>query len=58
MPGIVKAVRGCKSSPSCICQNLEDKLRVEKMLELALPMSPIHSVISFIDVLVDVGIEV
>jgi len=46
-PGMVKAVRGCESSSNFICQKPEVKSSVEKMVEFALPMSPIHSVISF-----------
>jgi hypothetical protein len=47
LPGIVKAVRGCESSSNFICQNPEVRSRVEKMVEFARPMSPRHSVISF-----------
>ena len=50
-PGMVKAVRGCDFSSNCICQKPEVRSSVEKIVELALPMSPIHSVISFIEYL-------
>ncbi len=45
-PGIVNAVSGCESLSSFICQNPDVKSSVEKMVEFALPMSPMHSVIS------------
>jgi hypothetical protein len=44
---MVKAVSGWDFSSSFICQNPE----VEKMPELALPMSLMHSVISFMEYL-------
>ena len=50
-PGIVKAVSGWDFSSSFICQNPEVRSRVEKMVELALPMSLMHSVISFMEYL-------
>ncbi len=43
-PGIVNAVRGWDFSSRCICQNPEVRSRVEKIVEFALPMSPMHSV--------------
>jgi hypothetical protein len=46
LPGMVKAVNFCESSSSCICQNPEVRSNVVKMVESALPMSPMHSVIS------------
>jgi len=48
LPGIMNAVSGCESSSNCICQKPDVRSSVEKNVELALPMSPIHSVISFI----------
>jgi hypothetical protein len=48
---MVKAVSGWDLSSSFICQNTEVRSRFEKMLEFALPMSLIHSVISFIEYL-------
>ena len=48
---LVKAVIFWESSSSCICQKLEVRFKVMKMVELALPMSLIHSVISFIEYL-------
>ncbi len=50
-PEIANAVRCCDFSSSCICQNPDITSRVEKRVELALPMSPIHSVISFMEYL-------
>ena len=47
LPGIVKAVRSWEFSWSFICQNPEVKSSVEKIVEFARPMSPMHSVISF-----------
>jgi len=47
LPGMVNAVRGWESSSNCICQKPEVRSRVEKMVEFARPMSPMHSVISF-----------
>jgi len=44
---MVKAVSGWDFSSIFICQNPE----VQKMLELALPMSLMHSVISFMEYL-------
>ncbi len=49
--GMVKAVRGCDSGSSFICQNPEVRFIVVKMDEFALPMSPIHSLISFMEYL-------
>ncbi len=49
--GMVKAVRGCDFSSSCICQKPDVKSSVEKIVKLALSMSPMHSVISFIEFL-------
>jgi hypothetical protein len=43
---LVKAVIFWESSSSCICQKLEVRFKVMKMVELAL-----HSVISFIEYL-------
>jgi len=47
-PGIVNAVSGWDFSSSCICQNPEVRSRVKKIIEFALP---IHSVISLIEYL-------
>jgi hypothetical protein len=51
LPGMVKAVSFCESSSNCICQNPEVRSSVVKMVESALLMSPMHSVISFIEYL-------
>jgi hypothetical protein len=51
LPGIVKAVNFYESSSSCICQNSEVRSSVVKMVESALWMSLMHSVISFTDYL-------
>jgi hypothetical protein len=51
VPSIVKAVSGWDFSFSFICQNPEVRSSIEKMLEFALPMSLMHSVISFIEYL-------
>ncbi len=53
-PGIVKAVSDCDLSSSCILQNPEVRSNVEKIVEFACPMLPIHSVISFMEYFVDV----
>ncbi len=51
LPGMVKAVNFCESLSSCTCQNPEVRSKVVKIVELALPMLPMHSVISFIEYL-------
>ncbi len=51
LPGIVKAVKGWDFSSNFICQNPDVRSKVEKILEFARPMSPIHSVISFMEYL-------
>jgi hypothetical protein len=48
-PGMVKAVSGCDCLYSFICQDPEVRSKVEKIRELARPMSPMHSVISFME---------
>ena len=50
-PGIEKAVKCLDCSSSGICQNPCVKSRVEKMVDPALPMSPIHSLTVFIEYL-------
>ena len=51
MPGTVKAVR-CRSPGWIgICQNPEVKSRVVNKVDPALPMSPMHSLISFMEYL-------
>ena len=47
LPGIVNAVRCLAFSSNGICQNPLVRSRVEKIVEFALPMSPMHSWISF-----------
>jgi hypothetical protein len=47
----VNAVSGYDSSSSFICQNPKVRSSVEKMDKFALPMSPIHSFISFMEYL-------
>jgi hypothetical protein len=42
LPVMVNAVNLCECSSSCICQNLEVWSSVVKMVESALPMSPMH----------------
>ncbi len=49
--GIVNAVSGCDCSSSCICQNPEVRSKVENIVQLALTMSPMHSLISFMEYL-------
>jgi hypothetical protein len=49
LPGIVKAVSFCEASSSCICQNPEVRSSMVKMVEFALLMWLIHSVISFME---------
>ncbi len=51
LPGMLKAVSFWESSSSCICQKPEVRSNVVNIIELALPMSPMHSVISFIEYL-------
>jgi hypothetical protein len=51
LPGIVKAVRRCDCLSSFIYQKPEVRSTVEKMLEFDRPMSPMHSVISFMEYL-------
>ena len=46
-PGIVKAVACLHCSSNGICQNPDVRSSVEKMVDLAWPMSPMHSLISF-----------
>jgi hypothetical protein len=48
---MVKAVNGWDFSSNLICQNPDVRSKVEKMLELALPMSLMHSVIAFMEYL-------
>jgi hypothetical protein len=50
-PRIAKAVSGCDVSSNFICQNPKVRSSVEKIFEFAHPMSPIHSVISFMEYL-------
>jgi hypothetical protein len=47
----VKAVRFWDFSSSYICQKPDVRRSVEKIVEFALPMSPMHSVISFMEYL-------
>ncbi len=51
LPGIVKAVKGWYFLSNFICQNPEVRSKVDKILEFARPMSPMHSVISFMEYL-------
>jgi hypothetical protein len=55
---MVKAVNFWESSSSCICQKPEVRSKVVKMVELARPMLPMHSVISLIEYFVNVGVLV
>jgi len=48
---MVNAVSGCESGSSFICQNPEVRSSVKKIEELALPMSLMHSLISFMEYL-------
>jgi len=50
-PGIMNAVNGCNSSSSFICQNLEVRSSDKKIVELACPLSQMHSLISFMEYL-------
>ncbi len=49
--GIAKAMSCCDFLSNCICQKPDVRSKVEKMVEFACPMSPMHSVISFIEYL-------
>jgi hypothetical protein len=49
-PGIVNAVKGCDFLSSCICQNPDAKSSVENIVKFARPMSPMHSVISSLNI--------
>ena len=51
LPGTVKAVVWASSGCRGICQKLDVKSIVVKIVEPALPMSPMHSLISFIEYL-------
>ena len=51
LSGIVKAVRWESSGCIGICQNPEVRSRVEKIVDPAWPLSPMHSLISFIEYL-------
>jgi len=51
LPRIVKAIRGCDCSFNFICQNPEVRSSVKKILELALLMSLMHLVTSFMEYL-------
>jgi hypothetical protein len=53
--GIVKAVKGCDSGSSFICQNPEVRSKVVKMDELARPIPDAFANL-FHGVLVDVGV--
>ena len=51
IPGIVKAVYCRELFSKGICQNPDVKSKVEKIVEPARPISPIHSFTSFIQYL-------
>ena len=50
-PWIVKAVAGFEFSSKSICQNPDVRSNVEKIVNLAQAMSPMHLLISFIEYL-------
>jgi hypothetical protein len=56
--GMVNAVRGVDAGSSFIYQNPEVRSSIEKMDELALPMSLMHSLISFMKYLSNVRVLV
>ena len=51
MPGTVNAVKCLDCSSSGICQKPDVRSSVVKMVDPALPMSPMHSLMSFIEYL-------